>query len=234
MNGPSRFQLWYGRDEPPTRRTILRAGAVTATLDGADLRNVSVNGVELVQRVYVAVRDAPWNTIPAELSDWVLELGADRFRVSFRASHRHADIRFDWAGVIEGSPEGAITYEMDGLCQGTFQYSKIGFNVHHALDGSVGRAYRAQTEGGELRGVLPDDIDPQRIVDGTLSGMFAPYSDLAIEVIDGLEAVIGLEGDLLELQDHRNWTDANFKSYATPLALGSPSTARTGSASARS
>ena len=26
----------------------------------------------------------------------------------------------------------------------------------------------------------------------------------------------------MELQDHRNWTDANFKSYATPLALGFP------------
>ena len=105
---------------------------------------------------------------------------------------------------------------------GSFQYSKIGFNVHHALDGSVGRPYRAQTARGELRGSLPEAIDPQRIVGGTLSGMFDPYEELAIEVVDGVEAVVRLEGDLLELQDHRNWTDANFKSYATPLALGFP------------
>ncbi len=90
------------------------------------------------------------------------------------------------------------------------------------LVGSLGRSYRAVTEAGELRGVLPDAIDPQRIVDGTLSGMFAPYRELAIEVADGIEAVVSIEGDLMELQDHRNWTDANFKSYATPLALGFP------------
>jgi hypothetical protein len=219
---PTRYQLWYGRDEPPARRPILRAGPVSAILDGADLRHVTVGGIELVQRVYVAVRDAPWNTIPAGFSDWLLDLGEDRFRVSFRASHRHEDIRFDWAGVIEGTPDGVITYEMDGVCLGTFRYSKIGFNVHHALDGAVGRPFRARTEAGELRGRLPVEIDPQRIVGGTLSGMFAPYSELAIEVVDGLEAVVALEGDLLELQDHRNWTDANFKSYGTPLALGFP------------
>ncbi|MBX3028928.1 MAG: hypothetical protein KF809_02090 [Chloroflexi bacterium] len=217
-----RTALWHGRAEPPTRPQLLRAGPVSALLDGADLRHIRLGGVELVQRVYVAVRDAPWNTIPAQTSDWVVATGPDRFKVTFMARHRHEDISFHWRGVIEGTPDGVIRYEMDGQCRGVFRYSKIGFNVHHALDGSVGRAYRARTERGERTGVLPTDIDPQRIVDGTLSGMFEPYSELAIEVVDGLEAVVALEGDLLELQDHRNWTDANFKSYATPLALGFP------------
>ena len=182
----------------------------------------ALDGVELVQRVYMAVRDAPWNTIPAVISDLVVEPGTDACRVRFHARHRHDAIDFEWDGIITGSSDGRIRYELDGVCHGTFQYSKIGFNVHHALAGAVGRRYRAQTEAGELRGVLPDAIDPQRIVDGTLSGMFAPYRELTIEVVDGTEAVISIEGDLMELQDHRNWTDANFKSYATPLALGFP------------
>ncbi|MET0771993.1 MAG: hypothetical protein ABWZ82_02830 [Candidatus Limnocylindrales bacterium] len=217
-----RYALWHGRATPPERPRTLRAGPVSLLLDGPDLRHVRIGGAELVQRVYVAVRDAPWNTIPARISEWVVAHDEDRFRVSFAARHHHEDIDFRWVGVIEGTPDGVIRYEMDGACHGAFRYSKIGFNVHHALDGSIGRPYRAATEAGELRGVLSADIDPQRIVDGTLSGMFAPYAELAIEVVDGLEAVIALEGDLLELQDHRNWTDANLKSYGTPLALGFP------------
>jgi hypothetical protein len=224
----SRFTLWYGHPDAPPSRPELRAGPVRAILDGADLRHVRVGGVELAQRVYVAVRDAPWNTIPATCSDWTREIGPDRFRVTFRASHRYQDIAFDWTGIIEGDPDGMIRYEMDGRCAGEFQFSKIGFNVHHALDGSVGRSYRAATSHGELRGVLPAEIDPQRVVDGTLSGMFEPYSELAIEVVPGLDAIVGLEGDLLELQDHRNWTDSNFKSYGTPLALGFPFTSTDG------
>jgi hypothetical protein len=223
-----RHALWNGRPGAPARPLTLRAGPVTASLDGPDLRHIRIGGAELVQRVYVAVRDAPWNTIPAATSDWVVAHDEDRFRVTFAAVHHHEDIAFRWTGAIEGTADGVIRYEMDGVCEGTFRYSKIGFNVHHALDGAIGRPYRAATGEGELRGTLPAGIDPQRIVGGTLSGMFAPYSELAIEVVDGLEAVIALEGDLLELQDHRNWTDANLKSYGTPLALGFPFDARAG------
>jgi hypothetical protein len=211
-----------GRATPESGPIPLRAGRVTALLDGPDLRHVAIGGTELVQRVYVAVRDAPWNTIPAVYDEWDIRSGSESFEVRFRAVHRHDDIHFAWRGSIDGTADGVIRYEMDGVCHGVFQYSKIGFNVHHDLPGSVGRPYRARAGDREWTGVLPRAIDPQRIVDGTLSGMFEPYEELAIEVVDGLEAVVRLEGDVLELQDHRNWTDANFKSYATPLALGFP------------
>lgn len=211
-----------GRSETVPDPVTLRAGPVRALLEGADLRHVRVGDAELLQRVYVAVRDAPWNTIPAGYDDWSIEQRKDTFSVRFRATHRHEAIAFTWRGTISGAADGTIRYEMDGTCRGVFQYSKIGFNVHHAADRSVGRRFRAQTERGELRGVLPEAIDPQRIVGTTLTGMFEPYSEIAIEVEDGLEAVVGLEGDLLELQDHRNWTDGNFKSYGTPLARGFP------------
>jgi len=230
MSTPSipRHALWNGRPEAPARWPLLHAGPLSVILDGTDLRAIRVGDVELVQRVYVALRDAPWNTIPATTADWVVAAGPDAFRVTFTASHRHEAIGFDWTGAITGTPDGVIRYELDGICRGVFEYSKIGFNVHHALAGSVGRPFRARTETGELRGVLPRDVDPQRIENGTLTGMFAPYAELAIEVVDGTEAIVAIEGDLLELQDHRNWTDGNFKSYATPLALGFPFTSTEG------
>ena len=31
-----------------------------------------------------------------------------------------------------------------------------------------------------------------------------------------------MEGDTFEMEDHRNWTDANFKTYCTPLAKPYP------------
>jgi hypothetical protein len=218
----------FGRPQPPVPPLALRAGPLTALLDGPDLRHVRLGGVELVQRVYIAVRDAPWNTIPADYSEWQREVEADRFSIRFRAHHQHDDIDFEWVGRIQGTPDGRVTYEMDGVCHGRFAYSKIGVNVHHDLPGSVGRPYRARHADRTWTGRLPAAIEPQRIVDGTLTGVFDPYEELAIEVVPGLEAVIGLEGDLLELQDHRNWTDANLKSYGTPLALGFPFDSRDG------
>ena len=139
------------------------AGPVTALLDGADLRHLRAGGAELVQRVYVAVRDETWNTIPAVLSDVTIARGDGTFRVTFAARHRHEAIDVAWRATIDGAADGTIRYELDAVLHGSFRYCKIGFNVHHGLDGTIGRPYRARTASGELRGVLPRAIDPQRV-----------------------------------------------------------------------
>ena len=35
----------------------------------------------------------------------------------------------------------------------------------------------------------------------------------------GGEIVIRFEGDLFEMEDQRNWTDASYKTYSTPLRI---------------
>lgn len=222
-------QIRRGRDDPPTRRA-LRAGPVTALLDGPDLRHVRVGGAELAQRVYVAVRDLGWNTVPGVYTEERTDIRRDSFDVAFTGRHRYQDIDYEWRATISGSPEGALSYAMDGQALGAFRYNKIGFNVHHALAESVGRPYRARTPEGEIGGVLPGEIDPQRVEDGRLTGMFPPYDWLAVELASGLEARFAFEGDLFEMQDHRNWTDANFKSYGTPLSVPFPMDAEAGQA----
>lgn len=225
-----REQCWYGRNTAPPMRRALRAGPLTALLDEGDLRRVRAGDVEVAQRIYVAVRDEVWNTIPATFADWDLEIGDDRFSVGFTARHRYRAIDFSWRGRIAGTAEGVITYDMDGVAGADFRYCKIGLNVHHPLRGSVGRPYHAETPSGPIDGVLPDRIDPQRLVNGTLTAMFAPYDALTLEPRDGLAVRFAFEGDLFEMQDHRNWTDANFKSYGTPLAIPFPMDAHAGQA----
>ena len=38
----------------------------------------------------------------------------------------------------------------------------------------------------------------------------------------GVFATVRMEGDAFEMEDHRNWTDASFKTYVRPLALPWP------------
>jgi hypothetical protein len=72
---PSRFEIWYGRDEPPVVTRELKAGPLVAQLDGIDLRYAHVGGVEVVRRLFVAVRDAAWGTIPPRVSNLEVEVG---------------------------------------------------------------------------------------------------------------------------------------------------------------
>jgi len=227
-----RYEVWYGRDEPPVETHELRAGSVTAVLEGADLRHVRLGGVELAQRIYMAVRDEGWNTIPGTYSDFQLEIGEDRFRIGFTGRHRYQDIDYEWRATIVGDPAGTISYAMDGVTKSAFRYAKIGFNIHHPLPECVGQPYRARTPEGEITGTLPELIDPQRIENGTLTAMFAPYDSLTLTLKgghpEGTRARFDFEGDLFEMQDHRNWTDANYKSYGTPLSVPYPIDAKPG------
>ena len=197
-------------------------------LDGPDLRGLRLHGRELAQRIYVAVRDEGWGTVPGVIEDLQVEQEADSFLVEFTSRHRQGAIDFEWRARFSGDAEGTISCSMDGVAHSAFRYAKIGFNVHHPLLESVGRRFRAATPDGPLEGRIERQIEPQRVVDGTLTAMFAPYSELALEYGAGQEVVFSFAGDLFELQDHRNWSDGNFKSYGTPLSVPWPMDAEPG------
>ena len=223
----SRYQLWRGRNAPPVATRELRAGPLTALLEEGDLRYIRLDGVEIVRRIYIAVRDEVWNTIPATYSDFSYDIAPDRFTVRLRAHHQYQQINVDWAGTITGSSDGTIRYTMDAVANNAFRYCKIGFNIHHPPQ-EAGRPYRARGPEGTSTGKLPVLIEPQRNEAGRLTALFAPYDSLEIDHDDSLTVRFKFEGDLFEMQDHRNWTDGNYKSYGTPLSIPWPMDATAG------
>jgi len=222
------YELWYGRNEPPPERIALRAGPLTALLEGADLRDVRFGGVELVRRLYFALRDENWDTIPGEIKDLAIDAGEDSFLVSFDAHHRKRDLDFRWHATIEGDRSGNISYAMSGEALRSFRYCRIGFCVLHPTGECAGRPYRGRTASGEITGELPTTIGPQRYEGGLYYPLFEAVSSLTISQKSGIEAKFDFEGDLFEMEDQRNWTDGSFKTYCTPLSLGYPHTAKGG------
>src|ERR1700722_7118578 len=181
------YQLWYGRDEPPPERTALRAGSLTAFLEGADLRDVRFSGVELVRRLYFALRDENWDTIPAELTNLCLDVRDDSFLVSFDAHHRNRDLDFRWHATIEGDRGTNINYTMSGEALRDFRYCRIGFCVLHPMD-HAGRPFSGSTPGGPITGQLPTTIGPQRYEGGLYFPLFDAVSSLKISLTKGIEA----------------------------------------------
>ena len=142
-------------------RTALRAGPLELALVGADLRYVTYQGEEIVRRIYMAVRDLDWETIPAVEHERSVEVGEDSFSVRMRLSNRGDEIGFEWDLEIDGSADGAIEYVMRARALGSFDYAKIGLNVHHPLVGVAGRRWSGTAEGNQLEGVMPETIYPQ-------------------------------------------------------------------------
>ena len=141
----SERQWWYGRDEPPEEAVALRAGPVSLRLVGRDLRNLRFGGVELAQRVYVAVRDRNWDTVPGELLRREVDAGEDRFVVRLEVRHRQPGIDVTWRGEVTGEPDGTVGYTVDAVAGEFMTYKLIGLNIHHGIRDYAGRQGVAST-----------------------------------------------------------------------------------------
>ncbi|HEX3289962.1 MAG TPA: hypothetical protein VHR46_01115 [Gaiella sp.] len=217
-----RLRLLHGSAAPFAEMQALRAGPVTMLLDGVDLRYLRIGGTELVRRVYVAVRDVDWDTVPGRVSNLEVEQGEASFRVEFDSRHARGEIDFSWHGAITGEESGRVEIVLDGRAGDGFPYNRIGICVHHPWRETKAARFRARTPDGELEGAFPDEIGPQALVDGTYHALFPAYDRLEVELAAGGRLLFEFEGDLWETEDHRNWTDANFKTYSTPISLGRP------------
>ena len=225
--GLSRYELWYGRAQKPVARERLAAGDLTVELEGAEIRSVRLGDLELLRNVYVALRDEEWGTVAGILSDYEISRGDDEFAVSFEMTHRQPPVAFTWTGRIEGDRSGALSYELDGLAEAAFRYCRIGFCLLHP-PGCAGHRYRGNSPSGLVEGTLPLEIGPQVFERGVYWPLFPSVDELELSMDDDVELELLFEGDLFEMEDQRNWTDASFKTYCTPQELGYPFDARAG------
>jgi hypothetical protein len=216
------LRLLHGTAKPFQELRLLRAGPVSLFLDGIDLRYLRIGGTELVRRVYTAVRDVDWDTVPGTVSNFRLEERDAGFRAEFDVRHARGEIDFAWHGTIAGDETGRIEFVFDGRAETAFPYNRIGICIHHPWRETAGAAYRSRTPDGEREGTFPDLIGRQAIVEGAYQALFPAYDRLEVELAGGGSLLFEFEGDLWETEDHRNWTDANFKTYSTPISLGRP------------
>ena len=229
-SGPrSPFQWWYGRDEPPAEPRLLRAGPVTARLDGRDLRNVRFGGLEIAQRIYMALRDRNWDTVPGEVSDVTVEESEDALPRSASRS-RTASATSIWSGRGRSwaQPDGTVSYAMDATAGADMTYKLIGLNVHHGMREYAGRPCRGMTPDGPIADAFSVEVAPQLVADETEVPIFPAVESLTVQLTDDVSVRFDYEGDTFEFEDQRNWTDASFKSQSYPPRRGGFNTIRAG------
>ena len=91
----------------------------------------------------------------------------------------------------------------------------------HPLTGVAGRPVEIEHVDGKVeKSKFPELVNPVQPV--------LHIRALTHEVLPGLKATVRMEGDTWEMEDHRNWTDASFKTYVRPLALPWPYTLKAG------
>jgi hypothetical protein len=204
--------FYWGKDEALPRQIELAAGPMKMVFepDLAFLRYLRLGDVEILRGVYAAVRDRNWGTVTPRVSGLRVETRDDSFRVEFDVSCKEGPIDFVWKGEISGDASGVVRFAMKGEARSTFFRNRIGFCVLHPLKECAGRPCRVQhANGGESAGVFPAGVSPHQ--------PFKDMKSISHTVAPGVTAEVRFEGEVFEMEDHRNWTDANYKTYCTPL-----------------
>ena len=221
---PNSQFLRHGSAQPLPERVAMRAGPLALVFEAGDLRYLTLGGREVIRRIYAAVRDRNWGTVPSVISNLELHIADQSFRITYTSTHRLNEIHFVWQAGITGEADGTIRFAFDGEAKSTFLRNRIGFCVLHPIRECAGAKCRAIHPGGagrELR--FPDVIAAEQPVTG-----LHDLAGLAHEIEPGVWAELKFEGDVFETEDQRNWIDASFKTFCTPLRLPYPVEMKTG------
>src|SRR5262249_60395639 len=82
-----------------------------------------------------------------------------------------------------------------------------------------GQCAGARCRVGHADGTIEDGEFPRLVAP---DNPFREISAIAHEVAPGVWAELRMDGDVFEMEDQRNWTDASFKTFCTPLRLPFP------------
>lgn len=213
MKEEARNQILYGMPEKLPNSRIVRAGPLSADFIDGTLRYIRINGQEIVRSIYVAVRDKNWGTVPPRFTRMNIEQSEASFCIQFTAEHVNEEVGFIWEGSVEGTADGTIRFAMNGKTTRTFLRNRIGFCILHPIT-LAGIPVTIDCADGTISSRFPELVSPE--------DPFLNIVSMKHEVEDGMQLELLFEGELFETEDQRNWTDASYKTFCTPLSRPYP------------
>ena len=207
---------------PPPARTPLRAGPLTAVYVGGELRDIRLGNIEILRRVYVVFQDRNWTARPWMITeDVMLDDEGRSFSIAVNGRGTFDAEPFAWSASITGQHDGTIAFSMSGRASAPFIRNRLGLCVLHPVDGVAGRPCLVEHVTGQTaQSAFPLAISPDQ--------PFLDVRALTHEVLPGVSATVRFTGETFESEDHRNWSDASFKTYCTPISLPFPVTVQPG------
>ena len=174
-------------------------------LRGDELAEIRHAGRPVLRGVRAAVRDHGWSTVPVTVES--VQAGTDSLALSLRHDGLGARIS---SLLRVGAAAGELTIDWDAGNETGFDTCRTGLVVLHPASDAGAPAVVVHPDGTREAVMFPETISPHQ-----------PIMDIR-ELRVGDDVVLRFEGEVFEMEDQRNWTDASFKTYSRPLGLPYP------------
>lgn len=192
----------------------LKSGDLTLLYKEGEIRQVCLGRVQVVNAVYAAVRDQNWTTIPFSVVHESIKELEDGFIIGIDLKYSLDQIRYQAKISIEAKGNRLLV-DFEGKAGSAFLRNRIGLCILQPIKECRGKPVLiSHPEGNQSEGRFPENISPHQ--------PFCNISGMKWNPAKGIIAELRFSGDIFESEDQRNWTDASYKTYCTPLELPFP------------
>jgi hypothetical protein len=206
-------RVLFGTDEEVAESTTLRAGLLTLTLRGAKIWDIRCGEREAWHGLAFLYRDADWGTPEPVVDDVESTVGALAFRLRLEG-HFAVTPAIDFTLTITGDSTGCITFSGEAIPRGDIQASRLGVCVMHPMSACGSRIEVEHADGRVSRSTFPTLIPPWP--------PFMLIRAIRHEYAPDCWARCAFDGDVFELEDQRNNSDASFKTYSRSNLMPRP------------
>ena len=211
----------HGSLEPLPESISLRAGDLSMIYEEGFLRYIKHGQTEILRLINHYARDRNWANVPMKILTQEVDINARSFSIFYTAECLNDEVHFVWNCKIVGKEDSSLLFTIDGEAQQSFLRNRLGFTVLHA----------AESVAGMLCTITHEDDTTEELRFPALVSPHQPFVDVKAmkwKPAPEMEAELAFEGDLFETEDQRNWLDATFKTYCTPVAKPLPFRVRKG------
>jgi hypothetical protein len=194
----------FGTAEHPAAPRRLEHGPLRVDIVEGTVSSVFWDGVEVLCGIDYPVRDADWGTaLPADRAE---AQTATARGFSYGSSFTAGDFRGEFRCEVER--EGELRLSVRLTAQRPTSVSRAGFVVLHPLE----------VAGAPLRVTHPDGTMDHASFPRLISPAQPAMNIRELEwTTKGITVAMTFDGDVFEMEDQRNWSDASYKTFCRPL-----------------
>lgn len=180
-------------------------------LRGDEVADIRHHGTVLLRAVRAVVRGRDWQTVPTSVKD----VRVDGAALMLSLQHRGYGAMVTSTLAVRADVD-TLSLQWDAVSESCFETCRIGLVALHPPSDAGRHVEVVHSDGSMEHTRFPIGISPHQ-----------PIRDIRELRLDA-GATIAFDGDVFEMEDQRNWTDASFKTYSRPLELPYPYTVTSG------
>ncbi len=177
------------------------------------VRQLTNEGTEVLRMIYFALRDHNWGTFATQIVEEKIDTQENHFSISYLSYNidKNQVPIFEWKAIIEGHENGTIVFNIEGKALQAVRKNRAGFCILHPIEGVAEQPVTIfHPSGSSTATHFPRYISPQ--------DPFLDIQSMQWQAANGCVYKVDCEGDIFQAEDQRNWGDASYKTFCTPLS----------------